>query len=207
MLFSNQVCLKYTEFANLAEHFTQVSRALLIITHGYSGSGKSTFAGQLAEKMGALQIRSDVERKRLFGYRAQEDSGSGLDSGLYTQEAGRRTYLYLAECAKVVIEAGFSAIIDAAFLKTEQRNLFRQLATECGVQFLIIDFQASDEELCRRIKQRQNDASEATLDVFRHQLQSEQPLSAEEQACLITINTESDKVLDTLLDKIDGFLQ
>jgi hypothetical protein len=204
---SNQVFLKYTDFANLAEHFTQVSRALLIITHGYSGSGKSTFAGQLAEKMGAVQIRSDVERKRLFGYCAQEHTGSGLDSGLYTLEAGQKTYLHLAECAKVVIEAGFSAIIDAAFLKTGQREPFRQLATACGVQFLIFDFQASDEELCRRIRQRKNDASEATLDVLRHQQQSEQPLSVEEQACLITINTESDKVLDTLLDKIDGFLQ
>jgi 2-phosphoglycerate kinase len=61
---SNKACLKYAEFANLAEHFTKVSRTLLIITHGYSGSGKSTFAGQLAEKIGALQIRSDIERKR-----------------------------------------------------------------------------------------------------------------------------------------------
>ena len=168
----NQACLKYSEFANLAEHFTQVGRALLIITHGYSGSGKSTFAAQLAEKIGALQIRSDIERKRLFGFRAQEHTGSGLDSGLYTQEAGQKTYLHLAECAKVVIEAGFSAIIDAAFLKTQQRDLFRQLAAECAVQFLIIDFQASDEELCRRIRQRQNDASEATIDVLQHQQQS-----------------------------------
>ena len=89
---SNQACLKYAEFANLAERFTQVGQVALIITHGYSGSGKSTIAGQLAEKIGALQIRSDIERKRLFGYRAQEHTGSGLDSGLYTQEAGRKTY-------------------------------------------------------------------------------------------------------------------
>ena len=200
----NQACLKYTEFAKLAERFTQVGQVALIITHGYSCSGKSTIAGQLAEKIGAIQIRSDIERKRLFGYRAQEHTGSGLDSGLYTQEAGRKTYLHLAECAKVVIESGFSAIIDAAFLKTEQRDLFRQLSTECGVQFFIVDFQASDEELSRRISQRQNDASEATIDVLRHQQQSTQPMSSEEQNFVITINTESGNALDILLNYVDG---
>jgi aminoglycoside phosphotransferase family enzyme/predicted kinase len=201
---SDQACLKYFEYANLAERFIQVCQAVLIITHGYSGSGKSTIAAQLAEKIGALQIRSDIERKRLFGYQAQEHTDSGLDSGLYTQEAGRKTYQRLAECAKAVIAAGFSAIIDAAFLKTEQRDIFRQLAAEYGAQFFIVDFQASDEELSRRIRQRQNDASEATIDVLRHQQQSAQPLSVEEQAYVITIDTERDNALDILLNYVDG---
>jgi predicted kinase len=204
---SGQACLKYVEYANLAERFTHVGQTALIITHGYSGSGKSTMAGQLAEKTGAVQIRSDIERKRLFGYRAQEHTGSGLDSGLYTQEASLKTYLHLADCAKAVLEAGFSAIVDAAFLKAGQRDLFRQLAAECGVQFLIVDFQASNEELSRRIRQRQNDASEATVDVLQHQLQSAQALSAEEQANVITINTQNDNALEMLLDYFDGYLQ
>jgi len=204
---SNKGCLKYAEFANLAEHFTKVSRALLIITHGYSGSGKSTFAGQLAEKIGALQIRSDIERKRLFGYRAHEHTGSGLDSGLYTQEASRKTYMYLVEAAKAVIDAGFPVIVDAAFLKTEQRDLFQKLAAECGVKFLIVDFQASEEELCRRIRLRQNDTSEATIEVLQHQKKSAEPLSVEEQNYIITINTESGNALNILLEHIDGLLQ
>ena len=204
---SAPVCEEYTGFANLAEHFTHVGRVALIITHGYSGSGKSTLAGQLAEKTGALQIRSDRERKRLFGYAAQERTGSGLDSGAYTAKAGLKTYQHLADCGKAVLEAGFSAIIDAAFLKTEQRNLFRRLAANLGVPFMIIDFQASEEELGRRIGQRQNDVSEATVDVLRHQLQSAQPLSPEEQACAITINTESDNALEKLLEYFAGYSQ
>ena len=202
----NQACLKYSEFADLAEHYTRAGRTALIITHGYSGSGKSTLSGQLAEKTGALQIRSDIERKRLFGYRAQESTDSGLDSGLYTQEAGRKTYRHLADCAKAAIAAGFSAIIDAAFLKSEQRELFRRLAADCGVQFLIVDFQASDAALSARIGQRQQDASEATLDVLRHQQQSAQALSAEEQRYMITVNTERDDALASLLARIEGFL-
>jgi uncharacterized protein len=198
----NQACLKYTGFANLAERFTHTPPITLIITHGYSGSGKSTYANQLAEKMGALQIRSDIERKRLLGYQAQADTGSGIDDGLYTQEVSRKTYLYLADCAKQVIEAGFSAIVDATFLKTEQRERFKKLAIEVGVKFIIIDFQASDVALKRRVTQRKTDASEATLAVLKRQLQLAQALSTEEQAYVITVNTESDKVLDKLLAAI-----
>ncbi|MGZ8947449.1 MAG: bifunctional aminoglycoside phosphotransferase/ATP-binding protein [Methylococcaceae bacterium] len=196
----NQPCLKYIEFVNLAERFTKVDPVVLIITHGYSGSGKSTYTDKLAEKMGALQIRSDIERKRLFGYQAQAHTGSDIDNGLYTQEAGRKTYLHLADGAKIVLESGFSAIVDAAFLKTEQRDLFKKLAAECGVPFIIVDFQASAEELCRRIRQRKNDASEATIGVLQHQLQSAQALSTDEQAFVITVNTESDNALDRLLE-------
>jgi aminoglycoside phosphotransferase family enzyme/predicted kinase len=194
---------EYSLFANLAERFTKESRAVLIITHGYSGSGKSTFASQLAEKTGALQIRSDIERKRLFGYRAHDSTGSGIKSGVYTQAAGLQTYLRLAELAKSVIEAGFTAIIDAAFLKLEQRTLFRRLAADCGVPFFIIDFQASDEELLKRTKQRQQqqtDASEATIEVLRQQQRSGQRLLEEEQSHVITIDTESSNALQTLLD-------
>jgi uncharacterized protein len=190
---------EYAVFANLAERFTKDSRTVLIISHGFSGSGKSMFASQLAEKIGALQIRSDIERKRLFGYSAQAATCSGIDSGVYTQEAGQKTYLRLVELAKIVLEAGFSTIIDAAFLKAEQRNLFWQLASECHVQFFIIDFQAPDETLCERIRQRQNDASEATVDVLHQQQQLAQPLSSAEQGHVITVDTESDNALGTLL--------
>ncbi len=194
---------EYAIFANLAERISQDRQAMLIVTHGFSGSGKSTFAGQLAEKIGAVQIRSDIERKRLFGFSAQDKTGSAIDSGVYTPEAGEKTYRRLAELAKAVLEAGYPAIIDAAFLKAEQRNLFQQLANKCRVKFFIIDFQASDETLCRRIRQRQNDASEASIDVLHRQQQSAEPLSSAERAHVITVDTEGNSALETMLSRLD----
>jgi len=204
---AKQARCEYAVFADLAERFTKRRPIVLIITHGYSGSGKSTMAAQLAEKIGAFQIRSDIERKRLFGYRALVQTGSGIDDGLYTQEVSLKTYQRLKELAKAVLDAGFPAIIDAAFLKTRQRDPFRQLAADCGVPFHIITFQASDQELCRRIKQRQEDASEATVAVLHHQQQSAQPLSEQEQSSAIPINTESDNAGETLLNTFDRYLQ
>ncbi len=204
---AKQARCEYAIYAGLAERFTKPCPTFLIITHGYSGSGKSTFAGQLAEHIGAFQIRSDIERKRLFGYDANAQTGSGMDDGLYTQEASVKTYQHLKKLAKVVLDAGFPVIIDAAFLKAGQRSLFRQLAADCVVPFHIVSFQASDQELCRRIQQRQNDASEATVAVLHQQLQSAQPLSEQEQSGVITVDTENNNALETLLAGFDRYCQ
>ena len=207
------VCLQasagYAVYADLAERFTKEGKAALIITHGYSGSGKSTLAGQLVERLGAVQIRSDIERKRLFGYRMLEATDSGVDQGLYTQEAGRRTFQRLSELAKAVIEAGFTVIVDATFIQASLREQFRNLASDCGVPFLIIDFKASEQELYRRIERRRqlmNDASEATLGVLKKQLISAQPLSADELNCTITVDTEMNNALDQLFDELNNIL-
>lgn len=200
----SQIRSEYTVFANLAESFTKDNSVNLFITHGFSGSGKSTVASQLAEKIGAIQIRSDIERKRLFGYSTQANTNSVIDSGIYTQEAGQKTYIYLTELAKAVLGTGFSVIIDAAFLKTEQRRLFQLLANELSVKFTIIDFQASEETLCVRIRNRQDDPSEATIEVLHQQMQTMQPLSEDEKNHTVTINTESDNALETLLANIES---
>ncbi|ASF45326.1 bifunctional aminoglycoside phosphotransferase/ATP-binding protein [Methylovulum psychrotolerans] len=197
-----QLCAEYGLFADLAERFTQPGKAGLIIMHGFSGSGKSTLASQVAENIGALQIRSDIERKRLLGYTAQADTGSGLGTGIYSQEASRQTYRHLAVLAKGVLEAGFSVIVDAAFLNREQREGFLQLAEDCQTPFIIIAVQAADDTLCQRIRQRQGDASEATVAVLRQQQQAAEPLGEAEQRHTIAVDTERGDALERVLTQL-----
>ncbi|MEQ1638858.1 MAG: AAA family ATPase [Methylococcales bacterium] len=192
----------YSKYVNLAERYIKVSQPVLIITHGFSGSGKSAFACQLAEKIGALQIRSDIERKRLFGLLAEEQSNSAINKGLYTQEVGLKTYQRLAELAKSTLDAGFSVIIDATFLKVDQRKLFQLLAEKEAVRFFIMDVQAANTTLCQRVLQRKNDASEATIEVLQQQQQSAQPLSDKEQPFVITVNSESSYALEAVVEKL-----
>ena len=119
---------EYQSYIDLALRFAQPAETVLFITHGLAGSGKSTIAAQLVETLGAIRIRSDVERKRLAGLTARTDSGSGLLQGIYTAEATEKTYQHVASCAEQVIKAGFSTIVDAAFLQRWQREIFQELA-------------------------------------------------------------------------------
>ena len=184
-----EVCRDYL---NLGESFTWQGRPAIIITHGLSGSGKTTVAGALAVMLGALHLRSDIERKRLYGLAATARSGSSLDGGLYTEDGHRRTYRSLAELAQTIVAAGYAVIVDAAFLKQAERSAFRQIAAERRIPFVILDFHAPAELLRRRIVERERagkDASEATLAVLERQLAGAEPLSAAENAWSMRIDT------------------
>ena len=55
----------YTAYAGYASKVAVPTRPGLIITNGLSGSGKTTVTQLLLEKLGAIRVRSDIERKRL----------------------------------------------------------------------------------------------------------------------------------------------
>lgn len=198
---------EYADYISLAESLsTMPTRPLLAITHGLSGSGKTTFTQRLLERLGAVRLRSDVERKRLFGLAPQEKSGSGIDSGLYTKEAGERTYARLAQLAQAVIGAGFPLIVDAAFLKQTERDAFRALAAELDTQFAILDFRAAPATLRERIvdrERKENDVSEATLAVLERQLATQEPLVEAEKSYVFAINTEGQQTdVDVLTQQL-----
>ncbi|OGT07582.1 MAG: aminoglycoside phosphotransferase [Gallionellales bacterium RIFCSPHIGHO2_02_FULL_57_16] len=170
---------------HLAERLTQIAPPQLRITHGLSGSGKTTQSQLLLQEQGMVRLRSDVERKRLAGMAVSSDSGSSIETGLYTQDASRRTYAHLARLAESLLDAGWPVIVDAAFLKHWQRDLFRDIAMRRSVQFRILDIQADPATLHERIRLRTaqgKDASEADLRVLQHQIETEEPLDSDELA-------------------------
>jgi aminoglycoside phosphotransferase family enzyme/predicted kinase len=183
---------QFRDYLALADTFTRPSRPFIIITHGLSGVGKTTLAGELATTLGAIHIRSDIERKRLFGLDAGARSGSELDAGLYTAQAHQQTYRRLAELAQTIVEAGFPAIVDAAFLKHAEREAFRQLAVNMKAGFVLLDLQAPPEILQQRIEQREKqglDASEATIAVLHRQLTYDEPVAENEKCRAIRVET------------------
>lgn len=191
-------------YADLAENFSQPKPPLLVITRGYSGSGKSTFGMQLAENLGFIHLRSDVERKRLLGA-AQQGENRQINQGIYSAENILFIYQKMADLAAAMLDSGFSVLIDAAFLKIEQRNLFQQLAADKHIRFLILDFYAPESELKQRIMQRLqagNDASEATLAVLEHQLKTAQALTDAELEETIRVDSCAEDALENLLKQL-----
>ncbi len=173
----------------LARQFLQQRRPALIVTHGLPGSGKTTFSQLALEQMGAIRIRSDVERKRIFGLGTLESSAA-RGGDIYSPEATRRTYARLHELARELLAAGFTVIVDAAFLKREERETFRELAQDMAAPFAIASLHAEQAALRQRVRLRRNDASEADVAVLQLLQKSQQPLSAQELASTARFTTE-----------------
>ncbi len=156
----------------------------LIITHGFSGSGKTYEARRLRSELGAIHIRSDIERKRLHGLAGDTQAGLGVGAGHYDAAATEKTYRRLLDLARIAIAGGYSVILDATYLRQQHRSAAAQLARDLGVAFTILSCVADEEVLRQRIRQRAKkgtDASEADLAVLEHQLRESDPLTAAEK--------------------------
>jgi len=171
------------EYIQLANRMIKPVKRHLWITHGVSGSGKTTASQRIIEKEGAVRIRSDVERKRLFKTSGTTQSGNEPGEGMYSPTASEATYRRLFDVAKDILRADFPVVVDATFLKQSDRRRFQMLANSEGADFRIVDFPLDEETLKKRITHRrltQNDASDATLAILANQLLTQQPLTADE---------------------------
>jgi aminoglycoside phosphotransferase family enzyme/predicted kinase len=179
----------------LASECLAQRRPALIITHGLPGSGKSTFAQVALERLQAIRIRSDVERKRLFDMSPLDDSHSRAGNDIYSPDATRRTYTRLHELARDLLDAGFPVIVDAAFLKQDEREQFQALALGMSAPFAIVSMQASPATLNARIMRRRstaNDASEADLGVLQMLQTAQQPLLPYEMVRTVEFLNDAD---------------
>jgi hypothetical protein len=160
--------------------------ARLLITHGLPGSGKTFAAQRLLEQEGAIRLRSDVERKRLFGLGMLEGSRArGLN--LYNADTTTRTYEHLFETACIALKAGYPVILDAAFLRRGERAKAIALARALGVPFAIIDCQAPLPVLRERLLARRGDPSEADLPVLERLHTTAEPLVGDELAFVLAM--------------------
>ena len=188
---ARQARTELDRYLALADDYTRTQRGRLWVMGGLSGSGKSTHARQLLEATQAIRLRSDVERKRLFGLDSSARTGAAPGQGIYSAAAGRRTYRHLRETARLLLNAGWPVIVDAACLKRAERDSFRHLAEEAGVPFELRWCHADPDELRRRVSRRLargRDPSEADQSVLERQLASHEPPSADEPGVRI-INT------------------
>ncbi|MGH8802162.1 MAG: AAA family ATPase [Casimicrobiaceae bacterium] len=188
---------EFHAYLALAAGYTDLPRCMLMVMHGLSGCGKSWLSERLVECVGAVRIRTDVERKRLAGLAANARSGSSLDSGLYAPETTHRIYEHALTCAGAVVEGNFAVVVDATFLQRWQRRLARDQAHRLGAGFLLIDCTASMATLRTRLVARAqgvDDASEAGLSVLEHQVATREVLGRDELCQTIACDTEDAQV-------------
>jgi aminoglycoside phosphotransferase family enzyme len=191
-------------YLDLAEGYTRSRRPTLILLHGLSGSGKSWLAGELLEHLAAIRIRSDIERKRLFGLAADADSTATVGD-IYTGEATTWTYERLRALARAVLAAGYDVLVDAAFLRRDQRRAFLALAEALGCPCRILCAHAPEAVLRERLAARRRaggDPSEADEAVLDWQLSSQEPPAGAELTHLISVDTSASPDLADLAARL-----
>lgn len=200
----------FREHLQLAQRLAAWSRPALIIMHGLSGSGKTRVSQALLESLGAVRLRSDIERKRLHGLKPAVRTGSGIEAGIYAAGATESTYNQLAHSAHELLMAGYPVIVDAAFLKRAHRDAFRRIASGNGVPFAMASCVAQEATLRERIVKRDSegkDASEAGVAVLERQLATQDPLEKDESELAIVFDRERggplpDKALEDLAQRL-----
>lgn len=174
------------DYLALARRLVVPTSPRLLITHGVSGSGKTFVSQGLLEQARAIRLRSDVERKRLFGLAPQ----------LYNRVRTQATYAHLRDLAQLSLQAGWHIIVDATFLDPAERDRFRQLASSQGSHFTILHCEAPRATLEARITARltapqpgARDASDADTSVLAQQLQRDTALRPEETRYALQADT------------------
>jgi len=188
------VAREFRGYLALARRHATMPRPAILITHGLSGSGKTAVAQGLLEHLGAIRIRTDIERKRIHGVAPQDHPGVLPAEGLYAAEVTRATYARTLDLARAVVGGGSHAIIDGTFLRRWQRDGARALATELDVPFVIVSLRADNLTLRQRIAQRAaaaTDASDATVEVLEYQIATQEPLGPDELPLAVAYDAQA----------------
>ncbi|MDO5288897.1 MAG: AAA family ATPase [Pseudomonadota bacterium] len=180
-----------TRYVHLAAQLAAPRTPWLALTHGVSGSGKSSQSQGLIEQHGLLRLRADVERKRLFGLPLHASSAH-VPGGIYTEAASDQTFAHLLHLARQALQAGQPVLVDATFIRHARRAPFIALAQQLRVPWAILAFHAPENLLRERVRQRQQrggDASEADEAVLQAQLAHIDPFTPQEQAHTLPLDT------------------
>lgn len=198
--------LDFCHYLDLAKNYTREFSPCLLVNHGVSGTGKSINARTLADRIPAIHVSSDVERKRLYSD-TEASNEEGFEKGIYSPEVTRKIYLRLVTIARSLLTAGYSVIIDATNLRLGQRQLFSELSQELGVHYVLLSYTASVDTLRDRVEKRAQqggDVSDATVAILEYQLATREPLSAGEQLSTLEINTEDPLNVEKILRHLEN---
>lgn len=178
---------------------------VLLLMCGLSGSGKTWLARQLAERLSAIPLRSDVERKRRAGLDAAARSGSGIAAGLYSSRTSLAVYEDLERAAEDALAGGYTVVVDATFLRRQQRERFAGLGGRLGIRAHLVYCDAPVPVLRARIAARGRgglDPSEADEAVLEWQLSHLEPLTPEERLEVVRVETAEPQALERALQAL-----
>ncbi len=194
---------KYFELAR--RYASRLRRPTVIAVSGFSGTGKTSVARAIAGELGFRVVSSDVIRQSLFG-EAKHPSAYG--EGAYRDEAIRFTYQKLIESARTQLIENGGVVLDATFLRAEDRKLAGQMAQAAGAEWRLIKCQLTPELTRSRLDKRLtlgNGLSDATWETCLRQRQ--ESLSLDEKVDGDCLELDTDGQLLTVTHRATDWLR
>ena len=166
----------------------------LVVMCGASGTGKSLVGATLAARIGAAYISSDAVRKHLAGIDIHASGAAAFREGLYSPQMTARVYEEMRKRATRHLAFGRPVVLDATHARADQRRAAVETARAAGVPALIVELRLTDDAALARIVNREHDplrTSDATVEVYRRQVESFEPVSPAEGRRLALDASES----------------
>lgn len=165
-------------YHRLALDHLERARIQLVLVGGSPGTGKTTVATGMAEKLEFLVLNTDELRKDLVGRGHEDHDFSEPDKGIYAPHIGEKTYATLFERAESLLATGESVILDASWNTEAHRSAARSLAEMHGAEIVEIECMLppglAKERIALRL-QKGGDASDARPELVDTLRQRQEP--------------------------------
>lgn len=137
----------------------RVASAMLYVAMGLPGSGKTSLAGALAQRLGLAHLSSDVVRKELARVVPTNQPTEETRRLLYCPAMTRRTYATLRRRAAHWLRLGTSVVLDATYGRPVERAAVARLAKRLGVRLVVLVCEADEATIRARLAARAHDPS------------------------------------------------
>jgi predicted kinase len=179
----------------------------MIIACGLTGTGKSTILNEVARQKRITILTSDRMRKELAGISQDEHRYVAFDSDIYSKEFTEKTYLYMIEEAKKVLQSGKSVILDACFPKKWQRESAQSTADKVNAKFLCVEFTCPEDEVKKRLAERYDSkegVSDGRWEIYVRQKESFEKVDefGPENHLVVDTSEPKDKIIKKIMDRL-----
>lgn len=163
---------------------------MIIVVCGLPGTGKTTIAKALSQRIGAILLRTDVIRKEL------------LAENTYTEKERDSVYERMLVTADEKLQNGEGCVLDGTFYKKSLRDKARRIAEKNKSDFLIVECMLHEDLVKKRITSRKNDASEADFGVYQKAKKNFEPIR--EKHIIIDTSKDTKECVNKIMKELKG---
>ena len=162
-----QAAAEAWQLAGMTLRHLRAGAVTLVLVGGLPGTGKTTLAGALADRLGFTVLSSDRIRKELAGVPAEQRCAAPWGTGIYTAAWTERVYAELLGRAGRLLGLGESVIVDASFITPGQRAAAAQAAAAAHANLVQLRCTAPAEVAGQRLAGRTGGISDADTGIAR----------------------------------------